>query len=91
MITLGQLRYSNAEALQGFSSNRNFSAYDGNENFGAWRLTMTASNGALSNVSEVGVTPADVPEPASMALFGIGLLGFVAFRRKSGNALVRRD
>jgi hypothetical protein len=83
MVTLGQLSYADAMALQGFQANRTYVAYDGNENFGAWRLTMTASNGTLSDIREVGVTPSgDVPEPASLALLGVGFLGFAAARRK---------
>jgi hypothetical protein len=84
MVTLGQLSYSDSEALQGFDVNRLYAAYDGSENFGAWRLTMSATDGTLSDVSEVGVTAAtDVPEPAGLALLGAGFLGFVAARRKS--------
>lgn len=85
MVTLGQLYYDNASALQGYQANRTFSPYSpSTENFGAWRLTMTANNGTLSNVREVGVNA--VPEPTSIALMGLGLLGFAAARRKSKKA-----
>jgi hypothetical protein len=89
MITLGQLSYSDVEALQGYQANRSYVSYDGTENFGAWRLTMTATNGTLSAVREVGVNTVDVPEPASLALLGAGLFGFAASRRKAAKGCAR--
>jgi hypothetical protein len=41
------------------------------------------SNGTLSGVSEAGAGPAEVPEPASVGLLGLGLLAFAAARRTS--------
>jgi hypothetical protein len=89
MITLGQLSYNDTQALQGYQAGRPYLAYDGSANFGAWRLTMTATDGVLSGVREVGVTPADVPEPASLALLGAGLFGFAASHRKAGKRSAR--
>lgn len=84
MVTLGQLTYTDAMALQGYRAGQAYFAYDGSENFGAWRLTTTATGGTLSDLREIGVAaPNVVPEPAGLALLGAGFLGFVASRRKS--------
>jgi hypothetical protein len=58
--------------------------------FSGWRLDGGSGSVALDNIEfELApIGPAEpagqVPEPASLALFGLGLLGFTATRRRSG-------
>lgn len=86
MVTIGQGTYFEHEALRGYEANRPYDMFIGQENYGAWRLTMTATDGTLSNVSEVGVPSSQVPEPASLLLLGAGLAGVTAARRKRTRA-----
>jgi hypothetical protein len=48
------------------------------------RLTVTAADSEGFGFSEIafGVSPAQVPEPSSLVLFGVSLLGFAMSRRR---------
>jgi hypothetical protein len=79
VVALGVRGYNDSEALRGYQADKTFVARVGYENFGAWRLTLSALSGSVSDVHEVG---AEVPEPGTLALFGAALLGAGWLRRR---------
>jgi hypothetical protein len=79
VVALGVRGFSDGEALRGYQADKSFQARAGFENFGAWRLTLSALSGSVSEVHEIG---AEVPEPGTLALFGAGLLGAGWLRRR---------
>jgi len=79
VVALGVRGYSDSDALRGYQADKAFLARVGYENFGAWRLTLSALSGSVSDVHEIS---AEVPEPGTLALFGAGLLGALWLRRR---------
>ena len=79
VVSLGVLGYSDTDALRGYQADKVFQPRIGFEDFGAWRLTLSALSGSVSDVQEVG---AEVPEPGTLALFGAALLGAGWLRRR---------
>jgi subtilisin-like proprotein convertase family protein len=73
-----------------FRPEQALSAFNGIDAFGTWTLRVSdvlrQDSGTLRSWG-LDITPvatgAAVPEPASIAIFGLGLLGFVASRRKA--------
>jgi subtilisin-like proprotein convertase family protein len=76
--------YAYAPYTGSFRPEGALAAFIGQDIFGDWTLTATDSEaGDAGTINSFGITAA-VPEPASLALFGLGLAGFAAASRRRG-------
>lgn len=74
--------YAYAPYTGSFRPEEALAAFIGQDIFGDWTLTVTDSEaGDAGTIDAWGITAA-VPEPASLALVGLGLLGLAAPRRR---------
>ena len=74
--------YAYAPYTGSFRPEEALAAFIDQDIFGDWTLTMTDSEaGDAGTLNNWGITAA-VPEPASLALLGLGLAGFVTARRR---------
>jgi plastocyanin len=86
-MAIGEHGRTSADALRGYAVNTTFNPRAGNLDWAAWRVTMTATNGTISNVANLNADPvAAVPEPATLGLLGAGLLGVAAARQRRRQA-----
>ncbi|MDL2356019.1 MAG: proprotein convertase P-domain-containing protein [Pseudomonadota bacterium] len=74
--------YAYAPYAGAFKPEQALAAFFNQDAFGLWTLTVTDSEiGDNGVINRFGIA-ADLPEPGSMALFGLALMGMVSLRRK---------
>jgi subtilisin-like proprotein convertase family protein len=65
-----------------FRPEQALAAFNGQEIFGDWTLSVTDMEAGDSGVINNWSLAAEVPEPASLALFGLGMMGLCGMRRR---------
>jgi hypothetical protein len=75
-------------AAGSFRPTQLLSAFDGRDMFGNWTLSIGDANGSdplefFSATLELNASAASIPEPATPAILGLGLLGIGAARRRA--------
>jgi subtilisin-like proprotein convertase family protein len=74
--------YAYAPYTGSFRPQEALAAFVNQDVFGDWTLTVTDSEAGDAGTLDNWALTAEVPEPASLALFGLGLAGFAAARRR---------
>jgi subtilisin-like proprotein convertase family protein len=74
--------YAYAPYTGSFRPQEALAAFVNQDVFGDWTLTVTDSEAGDAGTLDSWALTAEVPEPASLALFGLGLAGFAARRRR---------
>jgi len=74
--------YAYAPYSGAFRPEQALSAFNGQDIFGDWTLSVSDMEAGDSGVLNNWRLSAEVPEPASLALFGLGMMGLCGVRRR---------
>lgn len=80
------LSFDGKHNRSGVAAEQEFNSYTGLLQFGAWyhnsQWCLEGDSLATATYVEPGHPPVDVPEPASLALIGLGVLGLITIRSR---------